>query len=92
MILFSAFSLIEGSQAPVQCFVYVLGNLVILALAMYKCHTMGLLPTYASDWLAFVEPPQVSLLCSTLKNSITSPHVRLCKDSVVGIHCSRYLV
>ncbi|OON19167.1 hypothetical protein X801_04970, partial [Opisthorchis viverrini] len=53
----STFSLIEGDQAPLQCAVYVLGNLVTIGLAMYKCHTMGLLPTYSSDWLAFVEPP-----------------------------------
>ncbi|CAH8862805.1 unnamed protein product [Trichobilharzia szidati] len=61
--LFSAqntFNLIEGSQATIQCCVYVLGNLVILALAMYKCHTMGLLPTYASDWLSFIESPQAA--------------------------------
>uniref|UniRef100_A0A183B9G9 ER membrane protein complex subunit 4 n=1 Tax=Echinostoma caproni TaxID=27848 RepID=A0A183B9G9_9TREM len=57
----TTFSLIEGSQAPIQRLVYVLGNFVMIALAMYKCHTMGLLPTYASDWLSFVEPPLVSL-------------------------------
>ncbi|KAF8564639.1 hypothetical protein P879_06394 [Paragonimus westermani] len=51
----STFSMIEGSQAPLQCLVYVLGNVVMIALAMYKCHSMGLLPTYASDWLAFVD-------------------------------------
>ncbi|CAH8642773.1 unnamed protein product [Schistosoma curassoni] len=56
----ATFNLIEGSQATIQCFVYVLGNLVILALAMYKCHTMGLLPTYASDWLSFIEPRQAA--------------------------------
>ncbi|KAF6771541.1 hypothetical protein AHF37_09708 [Paragonimus kellicotti] len=49
--------MIEGSQAPLQCLVYVLGNVVMIALAMYKCHSMGLLPTYASDWLAFVDQP-----------------------------------
>merc|ERR1712126_586146 len=35
---------------------FVLGNLVNVALAMYKCHSMGLLPTHASDWLAFADP------------------------------------
>lgn len=54
----STFNLIEGSQAPLQCLVYTLGNFVMIALAMYKCHTMGLLPTYASDWLAFVDLPE----------------------------------
>ncbi|XP_023330684.1 ER membrane protein complex subunit 4 [Eurytemora carolleeae] len=39
-----------------QKFVFVLGNLANLALAMYKCHGMGLLPTHASDWLAFADP------------------------------------
>ncbi|EFN84454.1 Transmembrane protein 85 [Harpegnathos saltator] len=31
-------------------------QLVNIALALYKCQSMGLLPTHASDWLAFVEP------------------------------------
>ncbi len=39
-----------------QKFVFVLGNLANVALAMYKCHSMGLLPTHASDWLAFADP------------------------------------
>ena len=33
-----------------------LGNLANVALAVYKCNSMGLLPTYASDWLAFADP------------------------------------
>jgi len=41
-----------------QKFVFILGNLANLALAMYKCHGMGLLPTHASDWLAFADPIQ----------------------------------
>ena len=52
--------MIEGSHALPQRFVYLLGNLAGLALALYKCQVMGLLPTYASDWLAFVEPQLVS--------------------------------
>lgn len=36
--------------------IFILGNLANLILAMYKCHSMGLLPTYASDWLAFADP------------------------------------
>ncbi len=39
-----------------QKFVFVLGNLANVALAMYMCHSMGLLPTHASDWLAFADP------------------------------------
>lgn len=41
-----------------QKFVFFLGNLINIGLALYKCHSMGLLPTHASDWLAFVEPQQ----------------------------------
>jgi len=41
-----------------QKLVFILGNLANVALAMYKCHTMGLLPTHASDWLAFADPLQ----------------------------------
>jgi len=39
-----------------QKMVFVLGNLANVALAMYKCHSMGLLPTHVSDWLAFADP------------------------------------
>ncbi|KAI2796821.1 hypothetical protein RDWZM_007135 [Blomia tropicalis] len=52
------FKLIEGNQAIFQKFVYLLGNVACIALALYKCKSMGLLPTHASDWLDFVEPPQ----------------------------------
>jgi ER membrane protein complex subunit 4 len=40
-----------------QKLVFFIGNLINIGLALYKCHSMGLLPTHASDWLAFVEPP-----------------------------------
>ncbi|KAL6261007.1 ER membrane protein complex subunit 4 [Pogonomyrmex barbatus] len=50
------FKVIEGTHACGQKFVYFLGQLVNIALALYKCQSMGLLPTHASDWLAFVEP------------------------------------
>lgn len=53
---FSAFKMIEGSHAAGQKVVYFLGNIVNVALALYKCQSMGLLPTHTSDWLAFVEP------------------------------------
>ena len=45
-----------GTSNIGQKIVYVLGNLANVALAMYKCHSMGLLPTHASDWLAFADP------------------------------------
>lgn len=38
---------------------FLVGNGLGLALALYKCQAMGLLPTRPSDWLAFVTPPQV---------------------------------
>jgi len=54
----TTFKMIEGSHAIGQKLVYLLGNLACLALALYKCQSMGLLPTHSSDWLAFVEPQQ----------------------------------
>jgi len=52
------FKMIEGKNALIQRFVYTVGNLAGVGLAVYKCQVMGLLPTHASDWLAFVEPQQ----------------------------------
>lgn len=58
----TAFKLLESSsQKFLQGLVYLIGNLLGLALAVYKCQSMGLLPTHASDWLAFIEPPEVSV-------------------------------
>lgn len=51
----ATFGTIEGSSY-LQKAVYILGNVVCLGLAIYKCQVMGLLPTHSSDWLAFVEP------------------------------------
>ncbi|XP_076041636.1 ER membrane protein complex subunit 4 isoform X2 [Oratosquilla oratoria] len=52
----ATFKAIEGSQVLLQKLIYLLGNLANVALALYKCQSMGLLPTHASDWLAFQEP------------------------------------
>ncbi|XP_074645423.1 ER membrane protein complex subunit 4-like [Tubulanus polymorphus] len=52
----TTFKLIEGNQAIAQKFMYFVGNIAALVLAIYKCQTMGLLPTHPSDWLAFVQP------------------------------------
>lgn len=52
----ATFKVIEGTQVAGQKFVFFLGNLLNMGLALYKCHSMGLLPTHASDWLAFAEP------------------------------------
>lgn len=58
MTIKSKFAVIEGSQAILQKLVYFIGNLACLALALYKCHSMGLLPTHSSDWLDFLENPK----------------------------------
>lgn len=50
------FKAIEGTHVIMQKLIYLFGNLVNVALALYKCHSMGILPTHASDWLAFQEP------------------------------------
>ena len=39
--------------------VYVLANLVVIGLAVYKCNAMGLLPTAQSDWLEFMAARKV---------------------------------
>ncbi|XP_069113054.1 ER membrane protein complex subunit 4-like [Argopecten irradians] len=54
----TTFNVIEGTKTILQKFVYLIGNVVCLGLAVYKCQVMGLLPTHSSDWLAFVEPQQ----------------------------------
>ena len=38
--------------------IFVLGNLAAIGLAVYKCHTMGLLPNHESDWLDFMDAPE----------------------------------
>ena len=59
---FVAFVSLEGEHDHVilQKFFYLLGNLSLVALALYKCHSMGLLPTATSDWLAFMEHKMAS--------------------------------
>lgn len=52
----ATFKVIEGTRMTAQKLIFFLGNLANVALAVYKCHSMGLLPTHASDWLAFIEP------------------------------------
>lgn len=58
MTIKSKFAVIEGNQAILQKIVYFIGNLACLALALYKCQSMGLLPTHSSDWLDFLENPR----------------------------------
>lgn len=58
MAIKSKFATIEGDQAILQKLAYFAGNLACLALALYKCQSMGLLPTHSSDWLDFIENPK----------------------------------
>ena len=39
--------------------IYLLGNIALLVMALYKCQSMGLLPTSPSDWIEFVEHKEV---------------------------------
>ncbi|CAG2117199.1 unnamed protein product [Medioppia subpectinata] len=54
----TTFKMIEGNQSILQKLIYFVGNLLCVALALYKCQSMGLLPSHASDWLDFIESPQ----------------------------------
>jgi len=58
MSLGDTFKNIQGDQAPLQKLAYIAGNLVAVALSVYKCNSMGLLPTHNSDWLAMADTPQ----------------------------------
>ena len=49
------------STLPLQKVVYLLCNLLTLALGLWKCRSMGLLPTGTGDWLAFETRGQVRL-------------------------------
>lgn len=80
----AAFKMIEGSQAVLQKFVYMFGNVVCLGLAVYKCQTMGLLPTTASDWLAFIEPQRVSFMILLMLF-----YVKLCQVYVLNCKLKR---
>ena len=51
--------MLDGDQGILLKFTYLLGNIFGLMLAVYKCHSMGILPTAPSDWLAFKEHRQV---------------------------------
>jgi ER membrane protein complex subunit 4 len=53
---FKSFETVQ-QNIVLQKLVFFIGNLINIGLALYKCHSMGLLPTHASDWLAFIEPP-----------------------------------
>ncbi|PCH38615.1 DUF1077-domain-containing protein [Wolfiporia cocos MD-104 SS10] len=53
------------STLALQKVAYLLCNLLTLALGLWKCRSMGLLPTGTGDWLAFEtrgQPPDITLL------------------------------
>ena len=54
------FDKLKGDQAIMQKLMYILANLIGIALAVYKFNSMGLLPTSPSDWLEFIDVKTVS--------------------------------
>lgn len=82
-LYFAAFVSIEGEhdRAMQQKFFYLLGNLSLVALALYKCHSMGLLPTATSDWLAFMEHKAVRTLYIFLSFKFLRGYVHTVPDS-----------
>jgi hypothetical protein len=55
----TTFKMLDPSpQGLIQKMVYFVSNLLGIALALYKCSSMGLLPTHSSDWLSFLEPQE----------------------------------
>ncbi|CAG8812953.1 24883_t:CDS:2, partial [Racocetra persica] len=56
--VFERYESIKSGSLIWQKLVYVLLQLFTMGLGLYKCFSMGLLPTATSDWLAFMEPKQ----------------------------------
>eukprot|EP00794_Sanderia_malayensis_P019033 gene19033-20946_t len=56
--LSGTFKMLDGDQGILLKLTYLLGNIGCLLLAVYKCHSLGILPTAPSDWLAFKEHRQ----------------------------------
>ena len=54
-----AFATLEGEQSFLMKIIYMFGNIALLCMALYKCQSMGLLPTSPSDWIEFVEHKEV---------------------------------
>lgn len=63
------------STLPLQKIVYFLCNLLTLALGLWKCRSMGLLPTGTGDWLAFETRGQVRFYANF--DLTRCPHVLL---------------
>ncbi|EGN96275.1 hypothetical protein SERLA73DRAFT_141593 [Serpula lacrymans var. lacrymans S7.3] len=54
----------SSSTLPLQKIAYIACNLLTLAVGLWKCRSMGLLPTGTGDWLAFETrgpAPEISL-------------------------------
>ena len=89
---------------PLQKIAYLLCNLLTLAVGLWKCRSMGLLPTGTGDWLAFEMRGQASLNSSFLywlKTTTASGDIviivdfcksirRLCSYSDHGPYVSTY--
>lgn len=59
------------STLPLQKIAYLVCNLLTLALGLWKCRSMGLLPTGTGDWLAFETRGQVRVsLTLTYRRSV----------------------
>ncbi|KIH55761.1 putative methylcrotonoyl-CoA carboxylase, alpha subunit, partial [Ancylostoma duodenale] len=56
--------------------IFILGNLGAIALAIYKVHTMGLLPNTPSDWLEFIPQPQRVQYSIRMMASTSAPLIK----------------
>ena len=61
------------STLPLQKIVYLLCNMLTLGLGLWKCRSMGLLPTGTGDWLAFETRGPVRFSFSPLCMLLTVP-------------------
>ncbi|WFD34444.1 hypothetical protein MCUN1_001285 [Malassezia cuniculi] len=59
---FAPFRSTKHSLAP-QMILFVLCQLFCIGIALYKCWSMGLLPTEPSDWLAWHKAAPVRMTC-----------------------------
>jgi len=50
---------------PLQKLAYVACNMLTLAVGLWKCRSMGLLPTGTGDWVEFETRGQVRVCCGT---------------------------
>ena len=60
--VFAPYRSSKHSLVP-QMFVFLGCQALCIALGLYKCWSMGLLPTESSDWLAWRKAPWVRTCC-----------------------------